>query len=384
MSLTASCGARVLGWAEEREVTGLGQQAADAQRPVGVARAARGGVAERGAARRRPPRRWFRRLSSSPPRCRRRRRRRRRAARDRGRRRVAVTNGCAVAFASPLSGSMERAERVAPRADRSTTAGSAGVAIWRPVRLRNGHDVHRPRSTSRDAYLRRSVARRRSTQVDDVTGRPRPHRLLPDRRRPAPRHRRACAWAGGEAPGDRGRASRATTCGTPSTATGARAAAATEVAGDDRLGPPPPADAHPHRPARAVRGDLERVGRAGHRRQHGAAGGPHGLRVRPDARGLRRPGRGAGQRPRSPPTGPSRCRSCPGRGRAGRGASSAPRSTWCPSRWPRSGSSTSSASTSRPTAAPTCAPPAEVGGVRVVKTESKGKGNKRVRIEVVD
>ncbi|MGH9260805.1 MAG: alanyl-tRNA editing protein, partial [Acidimicrobiales bacterium] len=27
---------------------------------------------------------------------------------------------------------------------------------------------------------------------------------------------------------------------------------------------------------------------------------------------------------------------------------------------------------------------AEVGGVRVVKTESKGKGNKRVRIEVVD
>jgi misacylated tRNA(Ala) deacylase len=27
---------------------------------------------------------------------------------------------------------------------------------------------------------------------------------------------------------------------------------------------------------------------------------------------------------------------------------------------------------------------AEVGGVRVVKTESKGKGNKRVRIEVTD
>ena len=26
----------------------------------------------------------------------------------------------------------------------------------------------------------------------------------------------------------------------------------------------------------------------------------------------------------------------------------------------------------------------EVGGVRVVKTESKGKGNKRVRIEVID
>ena len=26
----------------------------------------------------------------------------------------------------------------------------------------------------------------------------------------------------------------------------------------------------------------------------------------------------------------------------------------------------------------------EVGGIRVVKTESKGKGNKRIRIEVVD
>ena len=50
----------------------------------------------------------------------------------------------------------------------------------------------------------------------------------------------------------------------------------------------------------------------------------------------------------------------------------------------RSGSSTSSASTSRPTAAPTCARTDEVGRVRVVKTENKGKGFKRVRLEVVD
>ena len=42
------------------------------------------------------------------------------------------------------------------------------------------------------------------------------------------------------------------------------------------------------------------------------------------------------------------------------------------------------ASTSRPTAAPTCARTGEVGRIRVVKTENKGKGNKRVRLEVVD
>ena len=54
------------------------------------------------------------------------------------------------------------------------------------------------------------------------------------------------------------------------------------------------------------------------------------------------------------------------------------------SRCRRSVSSTSSASTSRPTAAPTCASTAEVGRIRVVKTESKGKGNKRIRLEVLD
>ena len=54
------------------------------------------------------------------------------------------------------------------------------------------------------------------------------------------------------------------------------------------------------------------------------------------------------------------------------------------SRCPRSESSTSWGSTSRPTAAPTCARTGEVGRIQVVKTESKGKGNKRIRIEVVD
>ena len=56
------------------------------------------------------------------------------------------------------------------------------------------------------------------------------------------------------------------------------------------------ADAHPHRAARAVRRDLERVAGPGDRREHGAAVGPHGLRVRPAARGLRPARRGAGQR----------------------------------------------------------------------------------------
>ena len=54
-----------------------------------------------------------------------------------------------------------------------------------------------------------------------------------------------------------------------------------------RLGTPPPADAHAHGAARAVRRHLERVGQGGDRRQHGAARGAHGLRVRPVARRLR-------------------------------------------------------------------------------------------------
>ncbi len=134
------------------------------------------------------------------------------------------------------------------------------------------------------------------------------------------------------------------------------------VHGDRRLGPPPRPDAHPHRPARAVRGDLERVGEAGDRGEHGAAGGPHGLRVRPAARGLRRPGRGAGQRRAgcrpadrghvpAPGHRPGGQRPHPHQGqhdpRVGRR---------------RSASSTSSASTSRPTAAPMSTRPTRSAG----------------------
>ena len=52
-----------------------------------------------------------------------------------------------------------------------------------------------------------------------------------------------------------------------------------------RLGSPACADAHPLRAPRALRRDLARLRGIGHRRQHGAALGPHGLRVRDDARG---------------------------------------------------------------------------------------------------
>ena len=50
----------------------------------------------------------------------------------------------------------------------------------------------------------------------------------------------------------------------------------------------------------------------------------------------------------------------------------------------RSGRSRSSASTSRPTAGRTSANTREVGGIRVTGYESKGRINKRIRIELVD
>ena len=140
-------------------------------------------------------------------------------------------------------------------------------------------------------------------------------------------------------------------------------------------------DAHPHRPARAVRGDLERVA------------------------GCRSP---AGTWSRCRPGWTSSSTRCP--------RASAPveelvnaelaadrpievsflprdaavededlirtKVNMIPESVARSGSSTSSASTSRPTAAPTSASTGEVGRIRVVKTESKGKGNKRIRLEV--
>ena len=102
---------------------------------------------------------------------------------------------------------------------------------------------------------------------------------------------------------------------------------------------------------------------------------PHGLRVRPAARGLR--GRRSRQLVNAELAADRPIE-----------VSFLPRDTAVHGRGPhphegqhdpgvgarRSASSTSSASTSRPTAAPTCARTGEVGRIRVVKTESQGQG----------
>ena len=120
--------------------------------------------------------------------------------------------------------------------------------------------------------------------------------------------------------------------------------------------------AHPHRPARAVRRDLERVRQGRHRREHGTARRPawtssstrcprasappsrqrvnEELAAAPTHRGLVPATRTRACRPRPHP---HQGQPDPRVGAA------------------RSGSSTSSASTSRPTAAPTSAPPTRSG-----------------------
>ena len=62
------------------------------------------------------------------------------------------------------------------------------------------------------------------------------------------------------------------------------------------LGPSPGPDAHPHRAPRPVRRGLARPRRAGDRRQHGTGPGAHGLRVRDDVGRPRRLHRGDRQR----------------------------------------------------------------------------------------
>ena len=131
----------------------------------------------------------------------------------------------------------------------------------------------------------------------------------------------------------------------------------------DRLGPPPCPHAHPHRAARAVRGDLERVGHAGHRRQHGAACRPGWTSSSTRCPRASAPRSRSWSTPSSRPTARSRCRSCRG-ATAVDGRRPHPHQGQPDPRVgaPRSGSSTSSGSTSRPTAAPTCAPPTRSAG----------------------
>ena len=152
----------------------------------------------------------------------------------------------------------------------------------------------------------------RSLAVRRRPGRPRPHRLL---RRPAaasPTTPGTLTWEGGSA---RVVEVRKDGDGTWHRLEGDVPPVGRQRPRRDRLGAPPRPHAHPHRAARAVRGDLERVVGAGHRREHGAAVGPHGLRVRPAAGGLRAAHRGAGQRRagRRPPD--RGVASCPGRRR---------------------------------------------------------------------
>ena len=79
-----------------------------------------------------------------------------------------------------------------------------------------------------------------------------------------------------------------------------------------------------------------------------------------------------------------RVASCRATRRSPSRTSSGPRSTCCPRASRRSGRSRSSGSTSRPTAGRTSPNTREVGGIRVTGYESKGRINKRIRIELVD
>ena len=97
-------------------------------------------------------------------------------------------------------------------------------------------------------------------------------------------------WRGRGAEGRRGDLARA--------GAGRRAAAGRPrpLHGRPRLGPPPPAHAHPHRPARPVRRRLARLRGARDRRQHGARRRADGLRVRADVGRARRRDRDGGER----------------------------------------------------------------------------------------
>ena len=84
--------------------------------------------------------------------------------------------------------------------------------------------------------------------------------------------------------------------------------------------------------------------------------------------------------PRAGTSGSTSCRATrPSRFRT----SSGPRSTCCRPASPRSGRSRSSGSTSRPMAARTSPTPARSASIRVTGYESKGRINKRIRIELV-
>ena len=125
-------------------------------------------------------------------------------------------------------------------------------------------------------------------------------------------------------------------------------------------------------------------GVAGHRREHGAAVGADGLRVRSAARGLRPADRGARQRRARAPTVRSRCRSCPRDAALEDEDLIRTKVNLIPESVPEIRVVDIVGLDKQADGGTHVRSTAEVGRIRVVKTESKGKGNKRIRIEVVD
>ena len=124
--------------------------------------------------------------------------------------------------------------------------------------------------------------------------------------------------------------------------------------------------------------------RAGDRREHGAAGGPHGLRVRSAARGLRPAGRAARQRRARRPTVRSRCRSCPRDTALEDDDLIRTKVNLIPESVTEIRVVDIVGLDKQADGGTHVRSTGEVGRIRVVKTESKGKGNKRIRLEVVD
>jgi misacylated tRNA(Ala) deacylase len=83
---------------------------------------------------------------------------------------------------------------------------------------------------------------------------------------------------------------------------------------------------------------------------------------------------------RSRPTGGSTSRCCRARRRSRSQTSSVRRPTCCRPSLPRCGSSTSSGSTRRRTAARMSPSTRQIGDIEIVKVESKGKANRRMRV----
>ena len=148
-----------------------------------------------------------------------------------------------------------------------------------------------------------------------------------------------------------------------------------------RLGAALRAHAHPHRHAHPVRRGLARLRRPGHRRQHGAARGAHGLRVRHPQRGSWWRDRGPTATPRSPPPGMCTSRILPREEAFQIPDLIRTKINLLPEGIRRSAPWRSWAWTCRPTAGPTWATPARSGD-RGGGLQEQGAINKRIYIRL--